>query len=264
MRRATARHPGHPGTCRCDLCAAVRYRYDKAWRLEVSTRGHRQVPAGPTRERLRVWLDQGWSAVHLAHLLDVDHATVTRIAQGGSARVHRDIAAAAARVAPSARNAPTPASPVPAVGAIRRVEALMALGWTTALIEAEMPRRVHVTRFMVSARDTGVCMARTWLAVDAAYRSLSGRRGPSLHTRRRAAKAGYAPPLAWDDIDDPNAVPQTGADRSRGVQVEDAEWLLEGGSSLWEVASRLGVSVPAVDKALRRAGRADLLREVAS
>lgn len=261
MKRATARHPGHPGTCRCDLCAAVRYRYDKAWRLEVSARGHRQVPAGPTRDRLRAWLDQGWSAVHLAHLLDVDHATITRIVQG-SARVHRDIAAAAERVAPSAGNAPTPTSPVPAVGAVRRVEALMALGWTTAHIEAAMPRRVHVTRFMVSARETGTCMARTWLAVDAAYRQLSGRRGPSVRTRNRAATAGYAPPLAWDDIDDPAAVPETGSDKSRGVQVEDVEWLLDGGTPLWEVASRLGVSVSGVEQACRRAGRADLIREV--
>lgn len=82
---------------------------------------------------------------------------------------------------------------------VRRLRALYALGWTAEHIakaggwsRAESVHRLAQVKYVTSP---------TREKVYRAYAALSGKRGPSDATRARAVAAGYAPPLAWDDID---------------------------------------------------------------
>lgn len=120
-------------------------------------------------------------------------------------------------------------------------------GWTDkSLIRDILKRdRVHV----LTARR-----------VDAVYRELCMKRGPSDNAREYAARKGWLPPLAWDEIDDPSPrlvlaakmnTPRIGelsvADR-RGVVVQ----LRAEGVSTTEIALRCGVSPDVISKDLRR------------
>ena len=79
----------------------------------------------------------------------------------------------------------------------RRLRALAAIGWPSA----ELARRIgvhpdDVPRLAKGQRQhVGADIAE---AVAGVYEQLSRTDGPSLHTRNRAAKAGYLPPAVWD------------------------------------------------------------------
>ncbi|MCM1974603.1 hypothetical protein [Streptomyces sp. G1] len=109
----------------------------------------------------------------------------------------------------------TSSETVPAVGSIRRLQALAVAGWPWARIARESglaPARLHriLTATVVTAED-----AR---AVSAVYDRLSmvspGLCGvPAMYARAaraRAAELGWAPVGAWDDdtIDDPDVAPE--------------------------------------------------------
>lgn len=73
----------------------------------------------------------------------------------------------------------------------------------------------------------------------------------------RSARAGWAPPMAWDDetIDDPAASPANGMDRKRGVDLDEWLHLVRSGEHPDRAARRCGVSLNTVEVAAHRAGR---------
>jgi hypothetical protein len=106
---------------------------------------------------------------------------------------------------------------VPTYRITRRIEALQALGWSLRLIAAE----AGVTHSHLHEKAGRKFSWRTTFdAIDEAYQRLSmtlppettaGERSGAVRTRNSAHRKGYAPPLAWDDIDtdeEPNASPQ--------------------------------------------------------
>jgi hypothetical protein len=99
------------------------------------------------------------------------------------------------------------------LGAQRRIRALVALGWSMAQIsrEADYTRAAigHVLRRDVIHRDT-------FDRVAAVYERLSMTLPPVVtktdknsfaRSKNLAASNGWPPPLAWDDIDDPDEQP---------------------------------------------------------
>lgn len=95
------------------------------------------------------------------------------------------------------RDQPGYADPRPSA---RRVQALMAIGWTVRDIAVRLgwsPTSRNATRI---SRETRL-YRHTATAIAQLYDELSGTPGPSRITERRARQAGYLPPLAWDDID---------------------------------------------------------------
>lgn len=105
---------------------------------------------------------------------------------------------------------------VPALGAQRRLQALMRLGWSSHAIavEAGLPHRNHVWRIIngQKGRPTVWVQRSTDQWVREVYERLSMRL-PTTHyvgrTRAHAERMGWPPPLAWDDIDDPDERPAT-------------------------------------------------------
>lgn len=95
---------------------------------------------------------------------------------------------------------------VPAFLVRRRIEALMALGWRQRdIAEALGYKASHeAVRSLLTRRNVE---RSTFERVKDVYERLSGTVGPSQAVRARARQKGYAPPLAWDDIDDPAEEP---------------------------------------------------------
>ncbi|MFF3867379.1 hypothetical protein [Micromonospora sp. NPDC001898] len=98
-----------------------------------------------------------------------------------------------------------------ATGTIRRIQALWAIGHSSdtigkhaGLSEYHVQRIVHQAHVNRPLRDT----------IVRAYRDLAQMPGTSDITRKRAQRAGYPSPLAWDEhtIDDANARPDYGSD----------------------------------------------------
>lgn len=93
---------------------------------------------------------------------------------------------------------------VPRVGTVRRLRALMRMGWPAR----EINTRLHALG--IADRRAAENMLNSpgrWVtrshhdAVASVYRELSHVPGPSERSRRRAEKAGYPGPAQWDDID---------------------------------------------------------------
>jgi len=139
------------------------------------------------------------------------------------------------------------------LGSIRRIHALMAIGWT----------RQHIAdaagineRTIYTVERQAVMYASTAAAIEKAFEQLSGKQGPSAITRRIARSKSYPPPLAWLDVDDPDEQPDAGWKpvHARPAAELLAEWdHLRGlGVSAHHAARQLGVSVEAVEKAMER------------
>jgi hypothetical protein len=96
---------------------------------------------------------------------------------------------------------------IPADGCRRRIQALLAIGWTGSFIAAELGVSRARLSYLTSRQEA--VTPRTAAAVSALYDRLSSQPGPSAMTRGHAAAAGYVPPIGWDDdaIDDPGALP---------------------------------------------------------
>jgi hypothetical protein len=208
--------------------------------------------------------DAGLSARAIAAAAGVSLATVSAIlwpqhVDARSRGVTHPVAVALLAVTGSAQVPPT--ALVPAVGTHRRVRALQRLGWTTRLIAADcgVPHQ--------TLTGTGPKVRKHHAdAVAAAYDRLCMRPGPSSRTRRLAARAGWPPPLAWDDdqLDDPAATP-TGHLPATGVHLDLDELmhLAHGGESIARAVARCGVSVSAAERMAQRQHRVDVLAALA-
>lgn len=149
---------------------------------------------------------------------------------------------------------------VASVGTVRRYQALMALGYTGPQIAAECGVSVNSLR-SIGYHGSALIRRGTALAVAEAYDRLCMTRPDGRYADRArsiAKSRGWLPPLAYDDIDDPNEHPTIGRDHSL-YRAEEliAEWdhLRRSGESIEQAARQLGVTVGAIEKAIERAGR---------
>ena len=99
---------------------------------------------------------------------------------------------------------------VPTLGSQRRVQALQALGHSRSRIAHEMGYADNGAIGYLMKPTTTTMLAVTAARIAEAYERLSMivPTGPHADRARTWAKRhGYAPPLAWDDIDDPHEEP---------------------------------------------------------
>lgn len=154
---------------------------------------------------------------------------------------------------------------VDATGTRRRLQALAAVGWSPARVSAELGfsrtwaqklttvGRVH----RVNAALVADVYERLWNA--APPQGTAGERLSMLRALSAARKAGWPPPLAWDDnsIDDPAAGPAVVVRRPRrrapGEVAAEVEHLRGFGLTDEVIAARLGVKLASLHTALRRA-----------
>ncbi len=187
--------------------------YDKAWnvayRRDRDAGRRRYVDAAPVQAKLRRLVNAQVPLRTLGRVTGLSPTTVRKILDGEQASVQRATAARVSRMSPQDVYLAQSMGHVPRVGAVRRVQALLAMGWPHHALGA-----VGIANSAQIIGPVGdLITVQRWRQVRDVYDRLSMTPGPSPETRGWAAKLGYAPPLAWDEesIDDPTATPQTGA-----------------------------------------------------
>lgn len=267
--------PGRGPGCRCEACTAANRRAaSDRDRQIVYGRWQPYIDAGPAREHLQALSQAGVGWKRAAAAAGVSTGAVSKLLYGGpgnrppARRIRRETAAAILAVGASADQL-APGALADSTGTRRRLHALVATGWSQARLARElgmtganfgaMMRRDQVTAG--TAREVGDLYDRLWNQPPPEHDQRT--RIAASRARRHAADRGWAPPLAWDDdlIDDPSATPAQGwqrpARRPSADLAEEAEELSRReGYTREHAAARLGVSVSALDMALRRSRQA--------
>ena len=154
---------------------------------------------------------------------------------------------------------------VPAIGIVRRIHALHALGWSGRQIADAAGASINTLRAM-QYHDSERVHRATADRVIAAYESLAMRRpdgGYADRQRTMARRKGWAPPLAWDDIDDPDEQPTGHMITALSTTVARADTLADlhdRGAGVSEACRVLDVTRSALEKWCARHGLADLHR----
>lgn len=144
---------------------------------------------------------------------------------------------------------------VSTLGTRRRIQALNALGWSNHEIAKRLGNdRSNLTRLIYGDTMTIALAAK----VAAVYEELSmrlptGNTQAIANVRNRAAKRGFAPPLAWDDIDNdpaPYSPPprEPGRPENSSDVVREFDWLVSCGESAEMAAERVGVALSTIDR----------------
>lgn len=199
------------GIPECDPCIAAR-RKAQSRASNLRKLGHKGfVDATPVRRHIDALIAAGMTTHTIASRAGVSDTTVLH-----AGRQHLEMHYLTAEAIFGVRATPYAQGLVSAVGTLRRLQALATLGWSITAIHAAAEElgvdlTLSVIRYVLRRLDPRV-RVRTRDAVTTVYDHLSMRlpepgRAVSL-TRGQASKRGYLPPLAWDDIDDPNEVPE--------------------------------------------------------
>lgn len=225
------------------------------------------VDATPARRHIAALRAAGHSIPAIQEAARISAATIARILyEGVNKRADRIRPEVADRIlAIPVTPAPVKAtSAVDATGTRRRIQALVAMGWTLNALGPELgfhPRRL--TDFLQADR----VLASTARRIADRYRIVQTW-DPAAHgvpqrsrnlSRNLAAREGWHGPLAWDDIDDPDCQPETNGStttfRRRKVTVDPSEVarLTARGRTNEQIANELGCHERTVSRARRRA-----------
>ena len=224
------------------------------------------VDAEPARQHIHQLRELGHSIPDIEKAARVSPATLSRILYGANKRARRIRPEVAERIIsiPLAAPAIKAHTLVDATGTRRRLQALVAMGWTLNALGPQLgfhPRRL--TDLIHGDRVT----ASTARRIADAYRTVQTR-DPRDHgvpersiamARNLAAREGWHGPLAWDDIDDPAAKPE-GARKSQAkvgskrvvADVSRVAVLTAAGRSAQQIADELGCHKRTVTRARRR------------
>ena len=166
------------------------------------------VDSAPIRVKAKALNDLGWSYEAIAHMTNSGTSAGIRLIVGGHSRQceRKFLPVAALPLTLAVPDAVPDSCLVPSLGATRRIRALMAIGWRHDDITQFIGRASH---HLATGRYPRM-PALDWRVVAATYERLSPVDGGSVKSRTRAKRAGFAPPLAWDDIDDPAETPTLG------------------------------------------------------
>lgn len=241
-------------------------KYHKKWRIERERGLKRTTPALKAQIHVQSLTVQGVSVRSIAEAAGTDASTISELNRGIKKSITHAREAKILAVTPEAIfERPNPEGFVLNIGGRRRIQALLYMGWR----HKDMTEWFGFSSALVLSQVGNWISRRKHDAIKAAYDQHWNQQGPSAKTTRLAIKAGYAPPLAWDEdeIDDPEAIPAGVEETSSyGVtaetHVEEAEFLLAAGTAPAEIPARLGLSASGLEKSLHRAGRHDLVKKL--
>jgi transcriptional regulator with XRE-family HTH domain len=235
-------------------------RYCKSWRYRTSKEGKRRIPAGPTVERVRTWVDAGHTVSAIAEATGVARSQITELANNENPTTHRSVA----RRIEQAQLPNTPVTFfVDATGSQRRLRALIAFGYTRPLLASRLPidetSISRITNGIPNQRPNPRVHIDTARAITALYRQWALVPGPSTRSRMKAARAGWHGPLAWGaDIDDPAARPDTAEPdpaevpaeegTTRAERIAEARRLHRRGLTSAAIGARVGVAERTIER----------------
>ncbi|WP_156960825.1 sigma factor-like helix-turn-helix DNA-binding protein [Amycolatopsis taiwanensis] len=256
--------------CHCEVCRTASRAYENHRRRQRAYGRQAYVDAEPARQHVRKLQAAGLGWKRVAQLAGLDHSVVWKLIYGDRKRfdgpskrirpeTERKILAVRATLDNLGDNAL-----VDGTGTRRRLEALIAMGWSKAKLAARLG--MTPTNFG-STMQRARLHAATVRAVRVLYNELWDIRPPedthrdkiaASRARTYAQRHGFVPPQAWDDdtIDDPVAQPEgTEPVRRKGVlpPAEELLYLRKCGESVAAIAARFGVKENTVEQALHRA-----------
>ncbi|MCX5202426.1 hypothetical protein OG897_13335 [Streptomyces sp. NBC_00237] len=260
--RARGGHRSGTNRCHCKPCRDAEAAYTKRRNYLASTGRPLLVDAAPVQKHLHHLRAAGDAYTHIADITGLRASTVDAIALGRRRRVRATTAATILALPPgkaAARN-----RSVPALGTTRRLRALLALGHKLGDVAAASSVELSTASYLLNGR---VATIHHGLAqrIDNGYRALCTSRGNSTRSLNRAQREGWAPPAAWDDIDDPASAPDTGTKSSPSARelsrLRHAEiaHLAAYGIPEHEIAARLGMATAYVHDLIR-----DMRKEAAA
>lgn len=221
--------------CRCLPCAAANSRYEAERVRRLAYGRAPYVDAGPAREHVLALMEAGMGWKRVARTASVPSGVMTKLLYGertrGQAPSRRIRPATAQRILAVQLDL-APGTVVDGTGAARRLQALTVAGWSQSHLAARLG--ILPSNFTATVHGRSQITVERARAVQALYDQMSGlipptdtayQRAAVYRVRLRAAAAGWAPAIAWDEdtIDDPQARPNlTGFDEARV-----SEWLAE-------------------------------------
>lgn len=223
--------------CRCDGCKHLRKmdRQRRRNRLRAYGRGDTiapaRVPARPVREHVMALRAEGFGLERIGDTAQVSRSAMLDVVYGprGASKGSRVLDERTVREGVAARIlAVTPdsieAALLPATGTMRRVQALVAIGYTESMLADRLGVKVtNFSRLILGHRSR--VKATTYEAARALFDELwaTPQRGGRADRSRAIAWAhGWVGPLAWDDIDDPRERPNVTGGVERVDGIDDA------------------------------------------
>ncbi|MFI5721131.1 hypothetical protein [Nocardia sp. NPDC051750] len=170
------------------------------------------MPAEPARAHVLALVEAGVSLRRIPVLAGVPRSTIGTLLKGKKGRPPARYLSRS--TADRLLGVPIPGDPlivaadhdhVPAIGAQRRLRALVAAGWTMAALSAELGMRAR--DFSVLIHHAERITAARHCAVSELFARLQLTPGPSDRARIYARRRCWALPMQWDEdtIDDPDA-----------------------------------------------------------
>lgn len=227
-------------------CKAADYQYMSRLRLDHHRGQRRRTDAAQARHHIERLHAAGWTQAQIARAAGLAHRTIGCITAGAPTISNRTaLAILSVPIGP----APADTRDVDATGTVRRVRALVAIGWPIAHLAPRFG--MYDTALGNIARgQLAHVRATTADVVALEYRVLSRIPGPSQRARNEASKKGWHGPAAWDDIDNPDEQPdvdqpttlEPNRDELAAIRRAEIAHLLAFNLSHTEIATRLGMA----------------------
>ncbi|MGH9249434.1 MAG: hypothetical protein ACRD0W_07970 [Acidimicrobiales bacterium] len=217
--------------CRCGPCSRANTGYESdRTRAQAYGRWDGLVDAEPARAHVRELAAAGMGLKRVAAVSGVAHGVLWGLMYGK--RRPDDTRVPSQRIRPAtagrllaARLDLADGARVNPLGATRRIQALVALGWSQSQLATRLGRlpsnftpTIHGRRPITAAHDRAIRGLYEQLSMTVPPETTHRQRIAASRARNHARRVGWAPPLGWDDerIDDPaatSAAPET-----------DSEW----------------------------------------
>lgn len=244
--------------CRCEPCLAAYRAYNRSRYLRSKVGVRSSVDAEPVRRHVQALIDDGWTWMQLEVASGVHRTGIKAliIGQKGKPPSKRILPRTAKALLAVRHMQPIEGAAYPAYRVQRRIQALHALGYDLNDLGHRLGITSHTNMHALLQRTR--CTGAMYARVDALYQQLHMTPGPSTRARARARRLGWVPPLAWDDIDDPNETPAPIAElnrrKPRAEVVHDALELWNAGYSPLDIAQALQMQIRSIERTFHRHG----------
>jgi len=181
-------------------------RWQKKWQMDRARGLKRMVSTEVALARIEWLIGQGFNCTSIALAAGLDRGTILNIRSGKNALVKRVTEKKILAVRPEMIYArPDRRGYVPAVGAVRRIQALMTMGWRYQDLNARLGFPAE------KVQENAAWIGRhKHEAIVQLYEELWNTPGPAAKgSIKKLLNRGWHKPMAWDDdtIDDPAAEP---------------------------------------------------------